>query len=120
MLTVIYEAGLVSWFAVVVMAAGLVLVLSVGRRAGRAASVASSWSAVVMAIALLNTSGGQHKVDDGVQREPNPAQQVVMLSRGTREASSNLLVGGTCALFLMAVGGLVTLGRPRAESGVNR
>jgi hypothetical protein len=120
MLAAIHEAGWVSWFSVAAMVAGLVLVVSVGRRAGRAGSVASSWSAIIVAVALLNASAGQNKVDDGVQRESDPAHQIAMLSQGTREASSNLFVGGTCALFLMTVGGFFALGRPRVEPGGNR
>ena len=111
MLTAIHEAGWVSWFAVAAMVAGLVFVVSVGRKVGRAGNVAASWSAVVVAVTLLNASAGQRKVDDAVQRESNPARQLAMLSQGTREASSNLFVGGTCVLLLMAVGGLFALGR---------
>jgi hypothetical protein len=115
MLVAIHEAGWVCWFAVAAMVTGLVLVLSVGRKAGRTSSVASSWSTVIVGVALLNAGAGQHKVDDRVQRQPNPADQVAMLSLGSREASSNLFVGGTCALFLMIVGGLVTVGSPRVD-----
>jgi hypothetical protein len=36
-----------------------------------------------------------------------------MLSQGTREACSNLFVGGTCALLLMTVGGVLALVKRR-------
>jgi hypothetical protein len=116
MLAAIHEAGWVSWLAVAAMVAGLVFVVSVGRKAGRAGSVAASWSAVVVAVALLNASAGQHKVDDAVQRESDPARQIAMMSLGTREASSNLFVGGSCVLLLMAVGGLIALARRPVET----
>ena len=114
MLAALHEAGWVSWFAVAAMVAGLVFVVSAGRKVGRAGSVAASWSAVVVAVALLNASAGQRKVDDAVQREPDPAHRIAMLSQGTREASSNLFVGGTCVLLLMAVGGVFALTRSSA------
>jgi hypothetical protein len=105
----IQEAGWVSWFAVAATVAGLTSLVSVGRRGGRAGSIAASWSAVVVAVALLNASAGQRKVDDAVQRESVSAHQIAMLSQGTREASANLFVGGTCVVLLMAVGGVFTL-----------
>jgi hypothetical protein len=97
------------------MLAGLAFVVLVGRRTGRVGSVASSWSIVIVAVALLNTSAGHHKVDEAVQRESDPTRQIAMLSQGIREASSNLFVGGTCASFLMTVGGFLALRKPPVE-----
>ena len=120
MLAAISEAGWVSWFVVAAMAVGSILVVSVGRRTGRVGSVASRWSAVVVAIALQNASVGQHKVDAKLQLESDPARQVVMLSVGTREASSNLFVGGACTLVLISLAGLTTLPGSLARSRRSR
>jgi hypothetical protein len=116
MLTALHEAGWVSWLAPLAAVVGLALALSVGRRTGRAAAVASAWSIVVLIVALLNASVGQHKVDAQVQQALDLGQKIAILTTGTREASSNLFVGGACAVFLMAAGGLLSLRRSQPPS----
>jgi hypothetical protein len=111
MLTALHEAGWVSWFAPLAALVGLALALSVGRRTGRAGGVATAWSIVVLIVVLLNASVGQHKVDAQVQQELELGRKMAILTTGTREASSNLFVGGASALFLMAAGGLLSLRR---------
>ncbi|HMI89182.1 MAG TPA: hypothetical protein VK550_34120 [Polyangiaceae bacterium] len=60
---------------------------------------------------MLGMGLGQRKVDAAFQQMGtlDLAIRVKIVSVGTREASDALLVGGSCALLLTAVGGLVGL-----------
>ena len=83
MLTFIHEAGWFSWLTVGTIAVGLVRLVMTFRSAGRSGPVAATWAAVAMALALVGMAGGQQKVDAAVQREADPAQQILMVSIGT-------------------------------------
>jgi hypothetical protein len=114
MLELIHEAGFVIWFALAAFAIGLVRVVML-RRAGRSASAAAFWAGLTMAVGMLNTGGGQHKVDAAVQRRTDPTERFDILTMGTREASSNLFLAGACAILLLGAGGAASLGRGKPQ-----
>jgi hypothetical protein len=105
MLETIHEAGWVAWIIVTIALVSAAVVVA---RRRRGESLAGAAATLTLALSLANASVGQAKVDAAVTAEPDPALQLIVLSHGTREASRNLMVGGTCATLLLALGGAVS------------
>jgi hypothetical protein len=109
--------------------AGAAATVTVGRRRGRPGSVAATWAVALLASGALGCATGQRKVDRAVrgilvvhegrpvpveeQHKLGPVEQIQMMSVGTREASSNLFLAGAGGLLLSALGGALSLARPR-------
>ena len=106
-----------SWLSVAATAAGIVVMLTVGRRTGRPASVATAAAAVALAGGMLGMALGLRKVDHAFQTTTgfDLALRVKILSVGTREASDNLLVGGACAVLLVLAGSFLAAYGARKE-----
>ena len=115
MFQLMHESGYGAWLSLVLCLAGLAATFTVGRRSGRAGSVAAAFAAAVLASGQLGVGTGQRKVDRAVQSTSaaDLATRVEILSVGTREASANLLFSGACAMLVLAVGGAVALGQAR-------
>jgi len=95
-----------GWLAVAVTAAGIVAMLTVGRRTGKPANVATAAAAVALAGGMIGMALELRKVDHAFQSMASldVAVRVKILSVGTREASDSLLVGGACAVLLVLAG----------------
>ena len=115
MFQIMHESGYGAFMSLILALAGLAATLTVGRRIGRAGSVAAAFAAAVLASGQLGVGTGQRKVDQAVQATPasDLATRVQFLSVGTREASANLLFSGACAMVVLAVGGALALGQSR-------
>ncbi len=115
MFDLMHESGYGAWLSLVLALAGLAATFTVGRRSGRAGSIAAAFAAAVLASGQLGVGSGQRKVDRAVQGLPESdlATRVAILSVGTREASANLLFSGACAMVVLAVGGALALGQAR-------
>jgi hypothetical protein len=102
-------------------------VTTVGRRWGRPGSVAAAWAVAILAAGAIGYGTGQRAVkrafealrtDAAGQRvDFQPAQLVVMLSRGSSEAAGNYVLAGTGALMVMLFGGSMILFRERDSAG---
>jgi hypothetical protein len=115
MFQLMYESGYAAWLSLLLAVAGLAATFTVGRRSGRAGSVAAALAAAVLASGQIGVGGGQRKVDRAVQGTPESdlATRVAILSVGTREAAANLLFSGLCAFLVSAAGGALALGQAR-------
>ncbi len=115
MFQLMHESGYGAWLSLILALAGLAATFTVGRRSGRAGSVAAAFAAAVLAAGQLGVGSGQRKVDQAVQSTPESdlATRVLLVSVGTREASANLLFSGACAMVVLAVGGALALGQAR-------
>lgn len=110
----IVESGFAAWVTLFLTVAGAAAVVTVGRKRGRPGGVAAAWAVAVLASGAMGFAIGQRMVDRGVQGiPPESGARVAMLSRGTREASANMLLSGVAALGLCAVGGMLSLVRPK-------
>jgi hypothetical protein len=133
MFELIHESGFGAWTTLLFTVAGAAAITTIGLRRRRPGSVAAAWAVVVLASGALGFATGQRKVDQGLRMvmhetpAPTPAPgaetpppslhhpgrdpglAVQMMSRGTREASGNLLLAGACALVLSLVGGVLSV-----------
>ncbi|HEY6104864.1 MAG TPA: hypothetical protein VIV59_02705 [Anaeromyxobacteraceae bacterium] len=118
MFQLMHESGYGAWLSLILALAGLAATFTLGRRSGRAGSVAAAFAAAVLASGQLGVGSGQRKVDGAVQATPasDLATRVEILSVGTREASANLLFSGACALLVLTVGGALALGQARRSA----
>jgi hypothetical protein len=132
MWNLIHESGWAAWMTLLLTVAGAAAVVTIGRRRGRPGSVGASWAVAVLASGALGFATGQRMVDRGVRgvhvrhegrtlspeeaaKHPpiGPVMQIQMMSVGTREASSNFLIAGLGATLLCALGGALSLARPK-------
>ncbi len=111
MIDIIHESGFGAFASLFFALAGLAAILTVGRKSGRPGSIAAAFAVAVLAAGALGVGTGQRKVDHAVREIPagDVAQRVEILSLGTREASANLLLSGSCAITLMIIGGGLAL-----------
>ncbi len=107
-----HEAGVFSLLALGAFVVGLGVTVWAKDRAGQ---LAPRFAAAVMGLGMLGSALGQRLVDNAVQRTPELAEKVMMLSVGTRETSSNLLLAGGMALLLLLVGVAISALSPRAS-----
>lgn len=102
------EAGFFAYFALITFCIGLVQTI---RQPAKALPTAVVFAAAVLALGLLGNGLGQQLVNQAVLAVPDPAQKVVMLSIGTKEATGNLILGGLFALAQLGVGGAVAFAK---------
>jgi hypothetical protein len=113
----IVESGFGAWVTLFLTVIGAAAVVTVGRRRGRPGGVAAAWAVAVLAAGAIGFATGQRKVDQGIRGiPPENAARVAMLSIGTREASTNMLLSGFAALSLCTVGGLLSLAKPKESA----
>jgi len=94
------------------LVAGLIITLTVGRKQDRAWSYAAAFAVAVLAFGAIGFGLGQIMVDHVVNTRPPEIEvqkAIMLLSLGTREASGNLLMGGTGAVLLSLAGAVATL-----------
>lgn len=105
------DCGVFGMVAIVTTAAGAVATLRIGRRVGRPGSVAAGFAAAVLSLGAIGYGLGVFAVERAVNKvaELDAAQRVVLLNMGNREAAGNLIVAGTGALLLLALGGALAL-----------
>jgi hypothetical protein len=123
MLQIFHESGFGAWIVLLLTIAGLAAVTTVGRRWGRPGSGAAAWAVAILAAGSIGYGTGQRAVRRAFEALPTdaagqrvdfqPAQMVVMLSRGSSEAAGNYVLAGTGALMVMLVGGSMIFFRKR-------
>jgi multisubunit Na+/H+ antiporter MnhF subunit len=106
------EAGVFAWVGLLVFTVALIRVVTRPQHATRTASLAA---VALLSLGMLGSALGQRMVDRAVEREHVVAQKVALLSAGTRETSSNLLLGAIFALALAGVGAGVSAARDRRQ-----
>jgi hypothetical protein len=107
-----------SWFSVVITAVGILTVLTLGRRFEKPIGVATVFAVLALAGGTIGMAMEQRKVDAAFQKMSglDLALRVKMVSVGTREASDALLVGGGCALTMVAAGALMSAASRRRRA----
>jgi hypothetical protein len=130
MWNLIHDSGWGAWLTLLLTVAGAAATVTIGRRRGRPGSVAAAWAVAVLASGALGFSSGQRLVDKAVRGlivrhegkttaegadvpRPDPGMAIQMMSVGTREASSNFLLAGVGGILLSALGGVLSLARPK-------
>jgi hypothetical protein len=106
-MSLLTEAGIFGYLAVITFAAAVFSLI----RSKDPLRVAPSWAAGVAGLGMIGVGLGQRLVDAYLDRVPDLAEKVVVLSAGTREASANLLLGGICAVGLLAFGAVLSASR---------
>lgn len=102
------EAGAFAWISLALFSAGLFVVVR-GRVPAPAA--ATALAVAIVACGLVGDGLGQRLVDRAAREAPELETRVAILSAGTRETSSNLVVSGLLALALLGTGAAVGLAR---------
>lgn len=109
---ILQDAGVFGFVVLALFVAGLGLTSTWARQHNRVSSVAATFSVAILAVANLGAHLAQRVVEQHVAQMPADdvaklAQKIEVLNIGTREASSNLLIGGACAVLLIAIGAAI-------------
>jgi len=112
-MSIFVEAGIFAYVSLGLFVLGLILVV---RRPENAKSIASLMAPAILAAGLIGAGTGQRLVDKYLDSVTDPAQKVVVLSAGTREATANHLLAGLMALALVGIGAGVSRASPRSEA----
>lgn len=106
------EAGIFSLVGLALFVVGLILIV---RKPAGAHQVVALMAPAIVAVGLMGAGMGQRLVDRYLETITDPAEKVVILSMGTREATANHLLAGTMALALVGIGAAVGRASRRAE-----
>lgn len=112
-MSIFVEAGMFAYLSLGLFVLGLILVV---RRPESAKSVASLMAPAILAAGLIGAGTGQRLVDKYLDGVTDPAEKVVVLSAGTREATANHLLAGLMGLALIGIGAAVQRASPRNEA----
>ena len=102
------EAGVFAYACLILFVGGLI---ATARKPKQALSRASCAAVLVVGLGIVGQSVGQRQVDAAVSAHPDQAAKVMLLSAGTREASSCSLLAGVMALLLMGAGAGISVVR---------
>jgi len=99
------EAGMFAWVGLALFVTALILIV---RRPTSAHHIVSLMAPAIVAAGLMGAGMGQRLVDRYLETITDPAEKIVILSMGTREATANHLLMGTMALALIGIGAAVS------------
>lgn len=96
----ILEAGIAGPVSLVLFAVGLASIV-------RGKGGARDFATAVLATGFVGFGVGERLVTQAAEAAPELSTKVAFLTMGTREATANLLLSGTMALLLVALGSAV-------------
>jgi len=104
------EAGMFGTASVLLFIVGCAVIVK--RRAAAPLSSATPFVLALLACGAVGHGVGQRIVRDALDNVHGDVHtKLTLLNAGTGEAAANLVIGGSCALVLLALAGALSLAR---------